>query len=217
MSGTGSGYAGPPQVVVRQSGWSQTFLGHFASDCSYGLVLSNRSKTLDAMRVTTRVDFLSTTGAVLDFETNRITGIPANGMFVVGGICEPRANRVARIRATATVGKTQPRALVLPVVTDAHIATLSGATLFTVVGTLTNPYPQSIDTHDPIGYAVMFSSSGKIIGGGESPPFDVLNYPYQTVPPGGSAPLIFYPGPMISPASIASVRIAVDPRYVPSK
>jgi hypothetical protein len=122
------------QVVVTKTG---VMLGGAGSDyAEYGLLLPNRSRTMDALAVTVKVKALDSRGRAFTSDEQTITVIPAGTSFVVAGslmwnvsISLKRIATVVRVGKTASKGRKLP-----PVIRIALTSTGS------VTGFVNNPY-----------------------------------------------------------------------------
>ena len=192
--------ASAAHVVVSRSGFTQKAGASGGTSIEYGLVLTNKSKSMDALNVQVSVGFVDTHGRSIANSSVTVTGIPAGGIFYVGGAIYSNVSLTAgRLRPAVTVGRSQPRSLVLPSVSDAHVtpSTLPGEVA--VNGDLRNPYKKSLPVDASI-YVIYLDSSGHIIGGtSETTGAQVRSHASDSF----NVPLIFDP--------VASVEVSVDP------
>jgi hypothetical protein len=209
------GQRAKPHVIVVQRGWSQRTFSPGSSAYSYGIVLANTSGLLDALRVDVRVEPLDAAGSPLDTQRVRVTGIPAGGTFVVAGASGIRGSeRIARLRVWISVGADTQKELRLPPVSTVRVEPTQGG-LFNVVGTLENPYHGVLSAGNLIGYVVLLTRNGTILGGEERPAVDRATYPANTIAPGGQAPFLFQPSDVIVVGRVASAWVSIDPLSIP--
>lgn len=198
---------------MRNSGWTQDIFSHDQSDLTYGLVLKNRSRTQDAVGIEVLTEMLGPKGGVLAGDYAKVAVIPAGKVFYVGSGSLPILNpgAVTRLRVSIKVRKTQAKRLSLPGVGKARVdKTIYGA----FVATTRNPYSAAINMYDASAYAVIYDRNGRLIGGGDEVGGLALDSG-ESLPP-GRATLVSVQFPTSIPLSrIGSVRISVDPGYLP--
>jgi hypothetical protein len=148
------------QVVVSKSGLVR---GAPGSDyAEYGLVLTNRSRTRDALNVTVKVRALDSHGNSFTTDEATITVIPAATSFVVtGSLIWNVSLNLARIATVVHVGKSAPRGRRLPPVK--HIAVTNYGR--DITATLTNPYAKPLPDSATI-YGIFLDSKGRIVAVG---------------------------------------------------
>lgn len=139
-------------------------LGGQGSDyAEYGLLLQNRSRTIDALDVAITVRGLDSSGQTFVTDQQVITVIPAGATFAVDGqLIWGVSFSLSRIKAVVHVGKTSPRGRTLPRVTA--VAVTNGGT--DVTASITNPYTRPLPVN-AIAYGLFLDSSGRIVGAGD--------------------------------------------------
>jgi hypothetical protein len=203
----------PTIVGVAQSGFSEQFLGHQSSNVTWGVVLDNHSRTLDAYQVDVQVQFVTTSGKVVSWanavsSTAPIGLIPAGQKFYFGASALDLPGRVPikSLLVTVTVGATKPRRYVLPPVSGVNVDRSTGE----VAGTMTNPYDQSISVYDYSPSYVVYDSKGRIIGGGDLAQIAEVNGS-QMIKPGEHAAISAGLDATVPRAAASSVRVSVTP------
>jgi hypothetical protein len=187
-----------PQVLVVKKGLMRGGVG--TDYAEYGLVLRNRSLTMDAIGVTIKVQARDSRGRAFTSDEQTITVIPAGTTFVVAGalIWDVSLN-VARISTVVNVRKTAPRGRKLPPVSHVVMTSDGGAT-----ASLTNRYRKPLPGSATI-YGVFLDDNGRIVASSGGQTTDAVIQPGQTVmfDVSGNASMATRP--------IASVLITIDP------
>jgi hypothetical protein len=153
-----------PRVIVVKTGFSQDRdPGGSGSDISYGVVLANPSRRVDALNLTVVVSAVDTRGRSVATNATPLTGIPAGGTFTVSDLLLPNVFlAVTKLRVRVRVGHAKPRALRLPRASNVRLH-VSGE-LLDVTGRLTNPYRRPLSEEATI-YVVFLNAQGRIVGG----------------------------------------------------
>ena len=191
-------------IVVKQRGWSEQFRGRYDASYSWGVVLANRSRSLDALSVVVFVDVIATNGDEIDQLSPTFRVIPAGQTFYVGNETgNTFGEHIRSIRVSIRVGSTQAKKYVLPRVSDLRVNRGVG----TISGVMTNPYNRSISNSDLTSYLVVYDRKGRVIGGnglGVIGSFDTV-----TIKAGAHTRISFLIPDGVSPARIASARVSV--------
>jgi hypothetical protein len=155
----------PPvaHVVVTNVGFSKDPISDTGSIIEYGVVLANRSRTLEARNVTVTVRGVDVQGRSSVTDQMLVTAIPAGGSFVVAGVMVPSVSfAIGKLRAAVRVGATTAQSLRLPVVMNVGLDT-SGGQLLEVSGRLRNPSSKPLSP-DASMFAVFLDRKGRIVG-----------------------------------------------------
>jgi hypothetical protein len=201
-------------VAVTAAGFTQSFFGHTSSTLTYGVVLTNTSRTEDAFGVKVTVNEVPTTAAFAHqpgTDSIAVLAIPAGSVFVVGNQTFPllKPVRVKRLQASVTVASTRPHAVSLPTVS--HVRWMPSVNEIT--GTITNPYTTAISAYDLTFYYVAYSRTGAIAGGGSDDGYTALyDSGSLTIAPRASTNFTVSAA---TPKTAAIVRLSVDPGYIP--
>jgi hypothetical protein len=153
-------------VVVERTGFGQVS-ARAGSPYSFGVVLFNRSTTLDAVGVTVGVTVFGpkSIGAFYgqDFA---IDVIPAGRRFVLGDAGGNLGLRITRVAAAVRVRALLPKHRQLPAVSAVRLDRKTGQ----VTATMANSYATAIDLYHASAYAVLFDRTGRVVGGGSASP-----------------------------------------------
>jgi hypothetical protein len=152
-----------PRVVVAKSGFSQDRdIGGSGSEINYGVVLANKSRKTDALKMTIVVRAVDTRGRSVATNETPITGIPAGGTFTVTGLLLPNVSlAVTKLRVKVRIGQAKPRSLRLPRTSNVRLHV--GGQLLDVTGRLTNPYRRALSEEATI-YVAFLDVRGRIVG-----------------------------------------------------
>lgn len=185
-------------VVVTKSGLN---LGGQGSDyAEYGIVLRNRSTSVDALNVTVTVKALDSHGRVFTADDKVVTLIPAATNFVIDGqLIWGVSINLARIKTVVSVGKTAPRGRSLPRVT--HVALNAYGN---ITASLTNTYKRPLPDSATI-YGVFLDTKGRVVGAGDQTT-DAILQPGETV-----SVDLFGNVPGAKRGTVASAQLSVDP------
>jgi hypothetical protein len=205
--GLGSGsHSSGGAVVIEKRGFGHAS-GGVGRPYSFGIVLVNRSATLDAVGVTVDVTVLGprSFGAFYgrDFQ---IAVIPAGSRFVVGDGGEDFGVRITGITATVRVRAMRPKRSELAQVSSVRIDRRRSE----VTAVMTNPFAGAINLYDASAYAVVLDRAGRVVGGGSSAPLAAALGGPATVALGGRLPFaVSVAGaPM---ARVARAEVSVNP------
>ena len=197
-------------VVVANSGFTQSNYSDSQPFISYGVVLNNKAAKVDALNVAVTVAFTDTLGRSVATQTTTLTGIPAGGTFYLGGLASSNiALVVASMNVSVTVGSTQSPQLQLPSVTGLSLQPDSDGFESGITGTIQNPSKTAIPSTAEI-YVVYSNAQGSVIGGGSE-------FAGAAVSPGSSVPFSFSDfstdinTDFISPSDVAAIDGSVDP------
>jgi len=199
----------PARVVVTKSGLTQV-ADQFGSGTtiSYGLVLVNRSRNVDARDVEIDVNLLDAKGnAVAADKDFLLGGIPAGATYYFGNqVGTNDATTVTRVAAVIKVGHSAPRSLVAPVVTNLRLSADQFDGSAVVDGDVTNEGTKDLSQFAEID-AVFFNSAGNVVGG------DAIGPPFS-LPPGAQTAFEIDTGPGGPQASgVSQVKVSMDPDY----
>src|SRR5919198_2988635 len=200
----------PPRIDVVQSGWSVRPYPYGGTGVSWGVILSNVSKTQDAQSVEVLCNFVMADNVLIGSATQRITNISANSKFATGGmLIFPGAAPIARLEIVVHIGKGTPMTRVKPGISFVRMAPSSFEPLWTgeIDGEIQND-----DQAKTIQYVelsgVAFDAAGNILGGG-------TGFAVATVPP--AARMAFKITNGLSPilySKTASAMVSVVPHYL---
>jgi hypothetical protein len=197
-------------VVVEKIGWAQVFQGPGFSVYSWGVVVTNRSTTLDAVGVTVSVSLYAGKHlGEVDGHDYTIPVIPAGRRFYIGDHAASARNpiRITRISVTAEVRAMKPKRSVLPPVSSIRIDKANHE----VTAEMTNPYSTAINLDNATGYAVFFDRSGRVIGGAKTAPLADPAAGSTKLKPGAHLRVRFLSLAGVPIARMARAGVSVDP------
>jgi hypothetical protein len=112
----------PPKITVEKSGFSVREKGTGGSSLSYGLVLANDSRTVDALDVNVLVNFVMADERLLGSASQRIPVIGAGAAYALGGqVSFPGAAPIARLEVVIRIDGRRPKELVVPAVANVRV------------------------------------------------------------------------------------------------
>jgi hypothetical protein len=201
----GSAAATRSAVVVTKTGWGEEKTGADASLYSFGAKVVNRSRR-DAIGVTVTVKTLRP-GGVQDDEDFQIVAIPAGQSFVVAD----EHGNLGKARLTRVTGKVHVRSLRphdktdrLPGVSRIRLDRKNNA----VSAVITNRYLFPFSLQKATAYAVLYNSTGRIIGGGTAFSLWLGRGPKSLKPGGHTQVAIDVSGKM---SQVAHVQVSATP------
>jgi hypothetical protein len=154
-------------VIVEKTGWSQVFQGgRTFSVYSWGVVIANRSATLDAVGVTVTIAIYAGVLGEVDGRDYTIAAVPAGRRFYIGqhALIARTDVRISRISATVRVRAMQSKRRLLPVVSSIRL----DKTNYEASAEVRNPYSTPLELTRATGYIVFFDRNGRVIGGNKN-------------------------------------------------
>jgi hypothetical protein len=200
----------PPRIDVVQSGWSARPYPYGGTGVSWGVILSNVSKTQDAQNVEVLCNFVMADNVLIGSTTQRITNISANSKFATGGmLIFPGAAPIARLEIVVHISKGIPMTRAKPGISFVRLAPSSFEPFWTgeIDGEIQNDDQNRTIQYIELG-GVVFDAAGNILGGG-------TGFGVATVPP--AARLAFKITQGLSPiqySKTASAMVSVVPHYL---
>ena len=200
----------PPRIDVLQTGWSARPYPYGGTGVSWGVILSNVSKTQDAQDVEVLCNFVMADNVLIGSATQRITNISANTKFATGGmLIFPGAAPIARLEIVVHIGKGIPMTRAKPGISFVRLAPSSFEPLWTgeIDGEIQNDDPALTIQYVELS-GVAFDAAGNILGGG-------TGFAVATVPP--AARMAFKITNGLSPilySKTASAMVSVVPHYL---
>src|SRR5438045_2765427 len=99
----------PPQIDVVQSGWSTRGYPFGGTGVSWGVILSNASKTQDAKDVQVLCNFVMSDNRLIGSMTVRVSDIAADSKHATGGeLSFPSGAPIARLEIVVKIGSAAP-------------------------------------------------------------------------------------------------------------
>lgn len=199
----------PPKINVDKTGWSVRTYPYGGSGVSWGVILSNTSKTQDAQDVQVLCNFVMADNRLIGSATQRIADISAGSQFATGGMLNfPGSAPIARLEIVVDIGRGAPVTRVKP-----------GISFLRVMPSVLEPQwtgeidgeVQNDDTVKTIQYVelggVVLDAEGNILGGG-------TGFAVATLPPAARMAMKISNG--VSPipyAKAASAIVSIVPHY----
>jgi hypothetical protein len=196
----------PSSVAVVQRGFTQLHNGRGGTNLSWGVALVNRSRE-EARNVTVYANFIDAQGRLLLTDSVDVAGIAPGATYYAGSVADTAGYPVAtKLVPVLTSGPSTPETLVSPEVTNVQVFAGDGDGSAVIDGDVTNDGTQPL-AFDAVIFAVLFNSSGQIVGGG-------LAFPPYLLAPGAQGTFEVDTGPGGPPASSVSyARLSADPKY----
>jgi len=199
----------PPKIDVVQTGWSARPYPFGGTGVSWGVILSNTSKTQDAQDVEVLCNFVMADNRLIGSATQRIADISADSKFATGGMLQfPGAAPIARLEIVVHIGKGGPVTRVKPGISFIRVMPSSFEPAWTgeIDGEVQNDDPARTIQYVELS-GVVFDAEGNILGGG-------TGFGIATLPPAARMAMkisgTFSPIPY---AKAASAMVSVVPRY----
>jgi hypothetical protein len=157
------------KIAVVKTGFSVRNYPWGSGVSSYGVILRNTSPNEDALSVYTLVNFVGPDNKLVGSASTTIQGIPAGQQFALGGdLTFPGAvPPIARLEVVVQIQKRQARSLRLPTINNLYIepSIIDPSYVGAVDGEVSNDEKSLILQNTQLS-AVVFDSSGNILGGG---------------------------------------------------
>jgi hypothetical protein len=156
-----------PKITIENSGFTQRPRRYSAgSDVSFGLVIRNARRQVDASNVSLLVNFVDASNRVLGSAHERISRLPANTTFNFGGQqAIPVQDPVKRLEVVIGATSTDKTAATPPLISDLVIAErVTEPYVDSVRGQLLNT--EGAAMRSGIVGVVILDAEGNIIGGG---------------------------------------------------
>ena len=192
-----------------QTGWSARPYPFGGTGVSWGVILSNTSKTQDAQDVEVLCNFVMADNRLIGSATQRIADISADSKFATGGMLQfPGAAPIARLEIVVHIGKGGPVTRVKPGISFIRVMPSSFEPAWTgeIDGEVQNDDPARTIQYVELS-GVVFDAEGNILGGG-------TGFGIATLPPAARMAMkisgTFSPIPY---AKAASAMVSVVPRY----
>ena len=167
------------KIAVVKTGFSVRNYPWGSGVSSYGVILRNTSPNEDALSVYTLVNFVGPDNKLVGSASTTIQGIPAGQQFALGGdLTFPGAvPPIARLEVVVQIQKRQARSLRLPTINNLYIepSIIDPSYVGAVDGEVSNDEKSLILQNTQLS-AVVFDSSGNILGGG-------TGYSFGSLPP----------------------------------
>jgi len=199
----------PPKIDVVQTGWSVRTYPYGGSGVSWGVILSNTSKTQDAQSVEVLCNFVMADNRLIGSATQRIADISADSKFATGGMLNfPGSAPIARLEIVVHIGKGGPVTRVKPGISFLRVmpAVLEPQWTGEIDGEVQNDDPAKTIQYVELS-GVVFDAAGNILGGG-------TGFAVATLPPAARMAMKISNG--VSPiayAKAASALVSIVPHY----
>ncbi len=200
----------PPKIVVVKQGFSLRTPKYGGDSVSYGVILSNRSQTDDALDVSVLVNFVNANNVLIGSATKQLASIRAGGQYALGdALTFPAAAPVARLEVVVRVGGRQPTSgPVVPSLDNIRIVpdTRDPIWVASIEGEISNRAPKQVLVGATIS-AIVMDAAGNVVGGGTG---SVAG----TLPPGAREFVKLISGlASIPTANAVTAQFSIVPRY----
>jgi hypothetical protein len=199
----------PPKINVDQTGWSVRTYPYGGSGVSWGVILSNTSKTQDAQDVQVLCNFVMADNRLIGSATQRIADISADSKFATGGMLNfPGSAPIARLEIVVDIGRGGPVTRVKPGISFLRVmpSTLEPQWTGEIDGEVQNDDSVKTIQYVELG-GVVLDAGGNILGGG-------TGFAVATLPPAARMAMKISNG--VSPipyAKAASAIVSIVPHY----
>jgi len=204
------GNSAPPAIDVVKQGFSVKTSKFGGDSVSYGVLLSNPSKTTDALNVYVLVNFVTADNVLIGSRSTNVDNIRAGTEWALGNsLSFPGAAPVSRLEVVVRVGSTQ-LTLGSAKVSLADLRIVPGQSDATWVGEVDGQLT-NLNQTDALQSAtisgVVFDGAGNIVGGG-------YGTALGTVPSGARVFIKLTSGfTSVPTVNAASVELSVEPRF----
>lgn len=162
------------QVVVNESGFTQD-----GETVSYGAVIENTSLESEVGDVQVSVSAVDANGDVLGTDDVRLTGLPADTTFNLGGtVSVAESDDVDKLDVAITTGPSSPTEHVMPEASNVRVSRDEGGgyVTTTVRAQITNTLDEPLSSLARVS-CVLRGPGGEIVGG-------AFTFPSAEIPPG---------------------------------
>ena len=200
----------PPRIDVLQTGWSARSYPYGGTGVSWGVILSNTSKTRDALDVEVLCNFVMADNRLIGSMSQHITDIAADSKHATGGMLTfPGGAPISRLEIVVRIGKGGPATHRKPGLSFIRVmpSTLDPAWTGEIDGEVQNDDPtKTIQFVELSG--VVLDAAGNILGGG-------TGFGIATLPPAARMAMKIWGGLEPIPyARAASAMVSVVPTYL---
>ena len=157
----------PPKIDVVQSGWSTRGYPFGGTGVSWGVILSNASKTQDAKDVQVLCNFVMSDNRLIGSMTVRVSDIAADSKHATGGeLSFPSGAPIARLEIVVKIGSAAPATHTKPGISFIRVLPSSFEPAFagSIEGEVQNDSPRRTIQFVELS-GVVFDAEGNIIGG----------------------------------------------------
>ena len=199
-----------PRITVERKGFSIRANPYGGTSVSYGLILANDSKTLDALDVYVLVNFVMADNKLLGTATTNVRAIAAGGTYALGSdLGFPAAAPIDRLEVVVRVGSHARHSLVQPALANVHVVPdlYEPGWLGSVEGEVINDQARLTLQNARLS-AVVFDASGAVLGGG-------TGYAFAQLPPATREVFKITTGLRAIPFDrAADVAVSSEPTYL---
>jgi hypothetical protein len=199
----------PPKITVDKTGWSVRTYPFGGSGVSWGVILTNTSRTQDAVDVKVLCNFVMDDNRLIGSATQRIADISAGSQFATGGMLTfPGSAPIARLEIVVDIGKGGPVTRVKPGISFLRVmpSVLEPQWTGEIDGEVQNDDAVRTIQYVELG-GVVLDAEGNILGGG-------TGYAVATLPPAARMALKISSGVTPIPyAKAAAAMVSVVPHY----
>ena len=199
----------PAKIDVVQSGWSARPHPFGGTGVSWGVILSNSSKTQDALDVEVLCNFVMADNRLIGSATQNISDIAADTKHVTGGELQfPGDAPIARLEIVVRIGRTGPATHRKPGISFIRVMPSMFEPDWTgeIDGEVQNDDPAKTLQFVELS-GVVLDSAGNILGGG-------TGFGAATLPPASRMAMKISSGLSSIPyARAASALVSVVPHY----
>jgi hypothetical protein len=199
----------PPKIDVVQTGWSVRQYPYGGTGVSWGVILSNASKTRDAVDVNVLCNFVMADNRLIGSASQRIGEIAAGTKHATGGeLTFPAGAPIDRLEIVVQIGKGGPPTRTKPGISFTRVVPSTYEPQWTgsIEGEVQNDDPaKTIQSFELSG--VVFDAEGNILGGGHG-------FGLASLPPAARVVMKITSGlrPILY-AKTASAMVSIVPRY----
>jgi hypothetical protein len=199
----------PPKIDVVQTGWSVRNYPYGGSGVSWGVILSNTSKTRNAVDVNVLCNFVMADNRLIGSASQRIGEIAADSKHATGGeLTFPGGAPIDRLEIVVQIGKSGPATHVKPGISFTRVVPSPYEPQWTgsVEGEVQNDDPAKTIQSFELS-SVVFDAEGNILGGGHG-------FGMASLPPAARVAMKISSGfrPILY-AKTASAMVSIVPRY----
>ena len=200
----------PPKIDVVQTGWSARPYPYGGTGVSWGVILSNTSKTQDALDVEVLCNFVMADNRLIGSATQRIADISADSKHATGGELQfPGGAPISRLEIVVEIGRAGPATHKKPGLSFIRVMPSVFEPEWTgeIDGEVQNDDPAKTIQYVELS-GVVFDSSGNILGGG-------TGFAVATLPPAARMAMKISNGlSSILYGKAASAMVSVVPHYL---
>lgn len=198
----------PAKINVVKHGFSHRQRSSNSSVASWGVILSNESRTSDALDVTVLANFVLPDNTLIGSMTKRVNRVRAGTQHALGGdLSFTGYPPIARLEIVVQVYKSERSLRAMPSIANAHVVpgTFDVAFVASIEGEVANTRLDRTLRHAELS-GVALDAAGNVLGG-------AVGSAFASLPPGSRQFFKINGLNAVPLARVASVMVSVSPTW----